>query len=74
MWIPSTYAVAIIIEGVLSVIFGVDYLQPPGAVCQHVHLLAFYLPYISDVLGFLLALALIGVLYYIPVSDHFGRG
>ena len=74
MSILVTYAVAIIIEGVLSVIFGVDYLQLQAPyVNSTFHLLGFYLPYIY-VFGFLLAVALMGVLYYILYRTHFGRG
>ena len=47
MSILVTYAVAIIIEGVLSVIFGVDYLQLQAPyVNSTFHILGFYLPYI----------------------------
>ena len=74
MSILVTYAVAIIIEGVLSVIFGVDYVQLQASyVNSTLHILGFYLPYIY-VFGFLLAIALIGVLYYILYRTHFGRG
>ncbi len=74
MSILVTYAVAIIIEGVLSVIFGVDYVQLNASyVNSTFHILGFYLPYIY-VFGFLLAIALIGVLYYILYRTHFGRG
>ena len=37
------------------------------------HLLGFYLPYIY-VFGFVLAIALMGVLYFILYRTHFGRG
>jgi branched-chain amino acid transport system permease protein len=74
MSILVTYAVAIIIEGILSVIFGVDYLQLNAPyVNDTFHIFGFYLPYIY-VFGFLLAIALIGVLYYILYRTHFGRG
>jgi branched-chain amino acid transport system permease protein len=74
MSILVTYAVAIIIEGILSVIFGVDFTQLQASyVDSTFHLLGFYLPYIY-VFGFLLALVLLGVLYFILYRTHFGRG
>ncbi len=74
MSILVTYAVAIIIEGILSVIFGVNVLQLHASyVDSTFHLLGFYLPYIY-VFGFVLALALLGVLYYVLYRTHFGRG
>jgi branched-chain amino acid transport system permease protein len=69
-----TYAVAIIIEGILSVIFGVDFVQLQAPyINSSFHLLGFYLPYIY-VFGFLLAVVLLGALYYILYRTHFGRG
>jgi len=74
MSILVTYAVAIIIEGILSVIFGVNVLQLHASyVDSTFHLLGFYLPYIY-VFGFVLALVLLGVLYYVLYRTHFGRG
>jgi branched-chain amino acid transport system permease protein len=74
MSILVTYAVAIIIEGVLSVIFGVDFVQLHTSYTDSTfHILGFYLPYIY-VFGFLLALVLLGALYYILYRTHFGRG
>ena len=74
MSILVTYAVAIIIEGVLSVIFGVDFIQLHASYTDSsFHIFGFYLPYIY-VFGFLLALALLGALYYILYHTHFGRG
>jgi branched-chain amino acid transport system permease protein len=74
MSILVTYAVAIIVEGLLSVIFGVNVLQLHASyVDSTFHLLGFYLPYIY-VFGFVLALALLGVLYYVLYRTHFGRG
>jgi branched-chain amino acid transport system permease protein len=74
MSILVTYAVAIIIEGILSVIFGVNFIQLQASyVNSSFHLLGFYLPYIY-VFGFLLAVLLLGVLYYILYRTHFGRG
>lgn len=74
MSILVTYAVAIIIEGALSEIFGVDYLQLHASyVDSTFHLLGFYLPYIY-VFGFLLAVALLVGLYWMLYRTHFGRG
>jgi branched-chain amino acid transport system permease protein len=74
MSILVTYAVAIIIEGILSVIFGVDFVQLHASYTDSTfHVFGFYLPYIY-VFGFLLALVLLGALYYILYRTHFGRG
>jgi branched-chain amino acid transport system permease protein len=74
MSILVTYAVAIIIEGILSVIFGVDFVQLHASYTDSTfHLFGFYLPYIY-VFGFLLALVLLGAMYYILYRTHFGRG
>jgi branched-chain amino acid transport system permease protein len=74
MSILVTYAVAIIIEGVLSVIFGVDYLQLNASyVNSTFHVFGFYLPYIY-VFGFILAMALLAALYYVLYRTQFGRG
>ncbi len=73
MSILVTYAVAIIIEGVLSVTFGVNYVQLHGwYVTRSFQLLGFYLPYIY-VFGFLLAAALLAVLFVILYRTRFGR-
>jgi branched-chain amino acid transport system permease protein len=74
MSILVTYAIAIIIEGVLSVTFGVDFVQLQASyVNSTFHILGFYLPYIY-VFGFILAIALLGVLYCILYRTQFGRG
>ena len=45
MSILVTYAVAIVIEGILTALFGVDYVQLQASyVNRSVHLLGFYLP------------------------------
>jgi branched-chain amino acid transport system permease protein len=73
MSILVTYAVAIIIEGILSVIFGVDFVQLQASyVDSTFHIFGFYLPYIY-VFGFLLAIAMLGALYFILYRTHFGR-
>ena len=74
MSILVTYAVAIIIEGVLSVTFGVDYVQLDASyVNSTFHVLGFYLPYIY-VFGFILAIAMLAALYYVLYRTQFGRG
>jgi branched-chain amino acid transport system permease protein len=73
MSILVTYAVAIVIEGALSLIFGIDYVQLHAPyVDRSVHVLGFYLPYIY-VLGFLLAVALLAGLYLMLYRTKFGR-
>ena len=74
MSILVTYAVAIVIEGVLTQAFGVDYVQLQASyVNSSVHLLGFYLPYIY-LLGFALAVVLIAGLYLLLYRTKFGRG
>ncbi|MFZ0383764.1 MAG: branched-chain amino acid ABC transporter permease [Solirubrobacteraceae bacterium] len=74
MSILVTYAVAIIIEGVLSVTFGVDYVQLNASyVNSTFHVFGFYLPYIY-VFGFILAVAMLAALYYALYRTQFGRG
>src|SRR5579872_3548262 len=63
MSILVTFAVAIVIEGILSAIFGVDYVQLHASyVNSSVYVLGFYLPYIY-LIGFGLAVALLVALY-----------
>ncbi len=74
MSILVTYAVAIVIEGVLTQLFGVDYVQLQASyVNSSVYLLGFYLPYIY-LLGFALAVVLLGALYFMLYRTKFGRG
>ena len=74
MSILVTYAVAILIEGILSAIFGVDYVQLHASyVDKSVHVLGFYLPYIY-LIGFGLAVALLAALYWMLYRTKFGRG
>ena len=73
MSILITFAVAILIEGVLSAIYGVDYVQLHASyVDQSVYLLGFYLPYIY-LIGFGLAIALMVALYWMLYRTKFGR-
>ncbi len=74
MSILVTYALAIIIEGVLSVTFGVDYVQLNASyVNSTFHVFGFYVPYIY-VFGFILAVAMLAALYYALYRTQFGRG
>jgi branched-chain amino acid transport system permease protein len=73
MSILITFAVAIVIEGILSAIFGVDYVQLHAPyVDSSVHLLGFYLPWIY-LIGFGLAVALLTGLYFTLYRTQFGR-
>lgn len=68
-----TYAVAIVIEGVLSWIFSSDLKQMHAWYAdQSMHVLGFYLPYIY-VFGFLLAVVLLGALYYFLYRTRMGQ-
>jgi branched-chain amino acid transport system permease protein len=74
MSILVTYAFAIIIEGVLTLIFGTDYdeLSAPY-VNKSIHVLNFYLPDIY-LLGFAMAAVLLVGLYLMFFRTKFGRG
>ncbi|MGH2910821.1 MAG: branched-chain amino acid ABC transporter permease [Solirubrobacteraceae bacterium] len=73
MSILVTYAVAIVIEGVLTAIFGVNYQQLSASyVSSSVHVLGFYLPDIY-LIGFALAVVLMAALYYLLYRTKFGR-
>jgi branched-chain amino acid transport system permease protein len=74
MSILVTYAFAIVIEGVLTIIFGTDYdeLSAPY-INDTVHVLNFYLPDIY-LLGFAMAAILLAGLYLLFFRTHFGRG
>jgi branched-chain amino acid transport system permease protein len=73
MSILITFAVAILIEGILSALFGVDYVQLHASyVDKSIHVLGFYLPYIY-LIGFALAVLLLGALYYMLYRTKFGR-
>ena len=63
MSILVTYAVAIVIEGIITQIFGVYYVQLQASyVDKSVHVFGFYLPYIY-LYGFALAVVLLAALY-----------
>jgi branched-chain amino acid transport system permease protein len=74
MSILVTYAFAIIIEGVLTLIFNTDYRELSAPyVNDSIHVLDFYLPVIY-LLGFAMAAALLGGLYLLFFRTKFGRG
>jgi branched-chain amino acid transport system permease protein len=73
MSLLASYAVMIIIEGILYLAFGPDYVQLNASyVTSSVHLLGFYLPYIY-LYGFVLAVALVAALYLMLYRTTFGR-
>jgi branched-chain amino acid transport system permease protein len=73
MSILVTYAVAIIIEGILIQVFGPDFVQLHSPyVDKSVHVLGFYLPYIY-LYGFMLAVVLLGLLYALLYLTRFGQ-
>ena len=73
MSILVTYAVAIVIEGILTAIFGVNYQQLSASyVNSSVHMFGFYLPDIY-LIGFGLAVVLLMGLYYMLYRTKFGR-
>lgn len=72
MSILVTYAVALIIEGILSVVFGANYVQLHAwYVARSYHVFNFYLPYIY-VFGFALAAILLGALFFLLYRTKFG--
>jgi branched-chain amino acid transport system permease protein len=73
MSILVTFAVAIVIEGVLTKVYGVDYVQLHASyVDKSVHVFGFYLPYIY-LIGFGLAVVLMAAIYYMLYRTQFGR-
>jgi branched-chain amino acid transport system permease protein len=73
MSILVTYAVAIVIEGVLSLVFGIDFVQLHASyVDSSLHVFGFFLPYIY-VMGFALAAVLLAGLYVMLYRTKFGR-
>jgi len=72
MSILVTYAIALIIEGVLDIIFGANYVQLRAwYVTRTWRILGFYLPYIY-VFGFALAAVLLGGLFVLLFRTRFG--
>jgi branched-chain amino acid transport system permease protein len=73
MSLLASYAVMIIIEGILYLVFGPDYVQLSASyVNSSVRLLGFYLPYIY-LYGFGLAVLLVTALYLMLYRTGFGR-
>ena len=73
MSILVTYAVAILIEGILTQVYGVSYIQLHASyVNKSIHVFGFYLPYIY-LYGFALAIVLLGLLYAILYLTRFGQ-
>jgi branched-chain amino acid transport system permease protein len=73
MSLLASYAVAIIIEGILYWIFSPNYVQLNAwYVTSSVRVFGFYLPYIY-LFGFVLAVALVVALYLILYRTRFGR-
>ena len=73
MTLLVTYAVALIIEGVLYKIYGANNVQLSASyVASSIHLPGFYLPWIY-VYGFVLAVALVVVIYLLLYRSRFGR-
>jgi branched-chain amino acid transport system permease protein len=73
MSILVTYAIAIVIEGILLQVFGPTFVQLHASyVDGSVHVLGFYLPYIY-LYGFMLAVVLLGLLYALLYLTRFGQ-
>jgi branched-chain amino acid transport system permease protein len=73
MSILVTYAVAIVIEGILIQVFGTTPVELHASyIDQSVHVFGFYLPYIY-IYGFLLAVVLLGLLYALIYMTRFGQ-
>jgi branched-chain amino acid transport system permease protein len=73
MSVLATYAVAIIIEGILYQVFGVSYVQLHAwYVTSTVHVLGYYLPVIY-LLAFAMAVIALGLLYVGLYRTRFGR-
>ncbi|HZR49622.1 MAG TPA: branched-chain amino acid ABC transporter permease [Streptosporangiaceae bacterium] len=73
MTLLVTYAVALIIEGILYEIYGPNYKELNATyVTNSIHILGFYLPYIY-LYGFALAVVLVAALYALLYRTRFGR-
>ncbi|HTU73704.1 MAG TPA: branched-chain amino acid ABC transporter permease [Trebonia sp.] len=76
MTLLVTYAVALIIEGVLYKIYGADQVQVNepsiNGTNASIHVLGFYLGYIY-IYGFILAIALVAAIYLLLYRTKFGR-
>ncbi len=68
-----TYGIALVIEGVLNLIFSANYVQLSAwYITASFDVFGFYLSYIY-VFGFLLAVVLLGALYFLLYRTQFGR-
>ena len=73
MTLLVTYAVALIIEGILFKIYGADNVQiSPRYVNSSVHILGFYVGWVY-IWGFILALVLVAAVYVMLYRTKFGR-
>ena len=73
MSLLASYAVMIIIEGILYLSFGPDYVTLNAwYTSQSLHILGFYLPYIY-LFGFALAGVIVAVLYWLLYRTRFGQ-
>ena len=73
MTLLVTYAVGLIIEGILFKIYGADNVQiSPGYVNSSVRVLGFYVGWIY-IWGFILAVVLVAVIYALLYRTRFGR-
>jgi branched-chain amino acid transport system permease protein len=73
MTLLVTYAVALIIEGILYKLYGANDVSLTASYTgTSVHLLGFYLPWIY-IYGFILALALVALIYALLYRTRFGR-
>jgi branched-chain amino acid transport system permease protein len=72
MSILVTYAISLVIEGALNMIFSVNYVELQAwYVDRSVKVFGFYLPFIY-LLGFALAVVLLGALYFLLYRTRFG--
>ena len=73
MTLLVTYAVALIIEGILYKVYGADNVSLSASyTTSSVHVFGFYLPWIY-IYGFILALALVAGIYLLLYRTKFGR-
>ncbi|HVB44767.1 MAG TPA: branched-chain amino acid ABC transporter permease [Streptosporangiaceae bacterium] len=73
MSLLASYAVAIIIEGVLYLLFGANFVTLNASYVTHsVYLLGFYLPDI-EIYGFVMAVVLVAAIYALLYRTRFGK-
>jgi branched-chain amino acid transport system permease protein len=72
MSILVTYAISLVIEGILNMVFSVNYVELQAwYVDRSIRVFGFWLPYIY-LLGFALAVVLLGALYFMLYRTRFG--